>query len=481
MYPIHWMEGGTDHTNYGFNGVCSNMTKVTDNGTFDVLFEEGGRYVDAWSFTTDLTFATASTSSGTAKNIACAQIERGDPTWVNKGVSTTQLWFAALKVTDGGSTATIATLMIIDESKQRHYYDLTGVYNSSSRRGHVAAICNKGSYRVYVGGNIVTQLSGDAASKAASVFPDTLNMFTFTASRTPRFSSATIDIAFDHVKLYDCVISKQQVLDDYHPLVVHYLLDGTGNLSEDDTLYQEECDASGGHLYDVKVLPEGKTMTLQNIKNPIRDKCISMPADAYLVVDYPYGTKAVYLAFWVCPTSSDRNIDLVTWGNVVLASLLTADTGYDVGSGNASTVATIPINEWSLISIRIGKAYMLERFIDIRVNGEMSNVTNIVSTTAIQGGITIHGIDGYLSDIRLYENELTDSEVKRLYMADVAIDDQCTFHTSRLTEDETIGTFGFAEGEVRAKGFACLEEDDENSAFFDPDDGILRIKNFKQV
>lgn len=473
MYPIHWMEGGTDHTNYGFNGVCSDMKNVTDNGTFDVLFEEGGQYVDAWSFTTDLTFAMAAVSSGTAKNIACVQIERGDSTGVNKGVSTTQLWFAALKI----SNVNKAALMIVDESKQKHYYDLANVYADEYRRGHVAVICNKGKYVVYVQGEIATQLSGSATSTAASVFPSTLNMFTFTSSKTPRFSSATIDIAFDHVKLYDCVISKQQVLDDYHPLIAHYLLDGTGNISEDSTLYQEECDASGGNLCSAKVLPEGKTMMLQNIKNPVRDKCVSIPADAHLEIEVPLNSiKPIYVTFWICPTANDRNIDLIKRGNEWIISLLTSDTGYDVVYHNGEVVGSIPLNEWSLIS------FFFRGQLDIYVNGHSeAEWVHVIDTFLLPNGMKLYGIDGYLSDFRCYENKLTDSEVKRLYMGDVAIDDRCTFHTSRLTEDETIGTFGFAEGEVRAKGFAFLEENDENSAFFDPDDGILRIKNFKQV
>lgn len=462
MYPIHWFESDSDDINYGFSLAPRKTNRggpFGENITKYVLLEDfqGINYsltmsvekMTKGSFEVRVTYPLSDGDGYARHHFTCISTSNT----LFTGETVKSIW---LYVNDSNSVGLVC-------------YNLSNIY-ASSGNGRIGIICRNGAIHVYENGIKIFPVKLESVGIAMNYFnppTDTSNLAYCQGMNILR-----------HIKFYDYRISKQQLLEDAHPLVVHYLLDGSGNMGGSDAIYQEECDASGAYQYNGILSSTDDTMTLQDVPNQMRDKCVSIPSGTYLKIPQPSYDKAFFLTFWIYPTANDQNVDVFELGSFKL-SLYTADMGCEVVMADGETQvlqsAVIPLTSWTMLSVRHYDDKMV-----LYVNGVPCETT--LTNSAISAAeAKLWGGNFYLSDYRMYEGCPTEIEIKRLYTGDVVIDDRCTFYASKLTQDETMETFGFTKGEIRAKGFAFLDDDDENSGFFDPDDGVLRIKDFKQV
>lgn len=284
------------------------------------------------------------------------------------------------------------------------------------------------------------------------------------------------------VKFYNTAISKQQVLEDYYHMYAHYLFDGSGVLGD---AYMEECDASGGILYNAIVQGENP-LEITSTGNHIREYSVSIPTEGSIQIPTPPKT-SFFISFWVYFVDGNSNFELFTKSTLSLSGM-TEDTGYSLyyklsSDGSQTLLSTFSLSTWYMLSIGYDPVDG-DGNLHIYVNGEEISsveITDEAINLIGDGSATIYSFPGVLSDYRQYQHIPSDEEILRLYNGDVAIDDRGTFYASKLTEDSDMETFGFGKGEIRAKSFDFLEESSENSAEFDTTSGVFRIKDFKQV
>ena len=344
-----------------------------------------------------------------------------------------------------------------------------------------------------------------------------------------------------HFRYYDRKVSALQRLEDCSWPIIHYLFDGLE--ADENGNCVIEHDVIGSFPYDLAVV--GNPMVVSNIGNHLRNNSIVIPEGctinifppgynqcfvnfwvrfepdvkngtlykhgSHIGIDYRYTDTGYLLDHLYLSMASeeeegsteedvDEPVDIPNGDDEIYTDVdepmnppdsTDPDdrediTDPDYGDESFEGYFVKP-STWIMMSAyyqtNYNNEYTVEYFVDGKSLGSVpcTFLDSDVTEWFYSNPIKIFPFPGCISDFRVYLRRPTDEELVCWYNGDVLIDDRCTFCASKLTVDENIETFGFAKGEILAKGFDFLEEEDENSASFDPSDGILRIKDFKQV
>lgn len=494
MYPIHWYET-TDCINYGFS--LSNSVVSYDersNREIAVLARDPASDPLAFTISTHIYMGNLTAVTPVKMVVRHEEIEARIVV-ANK--------YALSNIPKGMPCAMSITVDYLHNrsSSSRTFRELTFEFDAPAKSSyHVAILFYNNRPHLYVNTEQILP-TGDVVSVGSQTNWYTENGFAtnelnlMTDNGKYIWVKSTKYSFHQHFKYYDKKASKQQLLEDCEWIVAHYLMDGFEADTNGNCML--ERDVSGAASYDLVIT--GNPMVMSPIGNHMRDTSMIIPDGCVFSINQIPHYSQIFVNLWVRFDLDTRNGMLYKHGEQVELEYMYDDTGYSIiptfTKRQGDTVERIAPNEsfhvnaeeWVMLSLWYQKLDTNAYDAEVLINGEsVLKDTFSYDDSYTTGWFTTNPIDispfpGQISDIKITLKRPLDEELRYMYNGDVLIDDRGTFCANKLIADSEIETFGFGKGEILARGFEFLEEENENSAFFDPSDGILKIRDFKQL
>lgn len=278
------------------------------------------------------------------------------------------------------------------------------------------------------------------------------------------------------LKVYNEAISMRTILNNYSCLCGHFKFDGT---SAEEPQYNPEYDASG---FESDMEMDGYA-TVTSTYSPSRQLSALINSKGTFTIP-----KHMYFTAWVyIPQSSDTLSDVFRIGDNTVLQMAAGNVIkliHDDGVGlNWTGVGTTLLNNedmWYFVSV-------LYDTIDNRIKCYINGNLELVYDGPISDGSTKSNMSicsgTIISDLRVFINKPTDSELKYLMNREVTIDEKGTVYATELQEVDYMTTFAFGDrGQIMSPSFESPEYTNQKGVMdYDYINNKLSLRDFEEV